>query len=122
MSPPSTPQPWTPLTRFAFRFIFVYFMLFALCAGNATAWEALPFGFALEGLAAKPYNHLAQFTAQHLFHFTGIAAHLHPSGYGDRLLDWIAAALMLLTAALITPIWTVLDKRRTEYTTLYLYL
>jgi hypothetical protein len=122
VSTTSTPQRWTPATRLAFRITFVYFLLYALGCGNATVWEILPGGMRLEGWAARPFEHTAQFTAQHLLHMQGVAAHLHPSGFNDRALDWIAAALMLAAALAIAPLWFAVDRRRTEYTTLWRWL
>ena len=118
----STP-PWKPLTRVVFRLSFCYLLLFALCCGNSTAWEMIPaVGLSLEGLAAAPFKHAALFAGQHWFHLQGVAAHLHPSGYGDRALDWIAALLMLIIAIVATILWSLLDRRRTEYNTLLAWL
>jgi hypothetical protein len=122
VSTPSTSRRWTPLNRLAFRFTFLFVLLYALCAGNATVWDMMPSGYRLEGWASRPYSHAAQFFAQHVLHLTGRASVLHPSGYGDRLLEWIAAGLMLLTAAVIAPLWTALDRGRTDDATLLLYL
>jgi hypothetical protein len=118
--PASSRRPWSTTTRIAFRFIFCYVAQYALCCGNATVWRAIPWlgGHILEPLFAKPYLLAAQWLGQHLFHLQGPGAHLHGSGYGDRALDWIAAGLMLVLAAVATAIWSVLGRRRREYNTL----
>lgn len=114
------PARWSFVTRLAFRFAFCYFMLYALCCGNATLWWAIPlYGLRLEGRAAAPFNHAAQWFGQQLFHLHGAGAHLHASGFNDRALDWVAAGLMLIVAIVATIVWSVLDRRRTQYTTLF---
>ena len=119
--------PWHPLTRIAFRFVFCFFMLYALCCGNATVWEEVPhFGDILEGLFAAPFHDAARWTAVHVLHFHGLAATLHPSGYNDRALDYVAAALMLALALVATGVWSAIDEAResrpVEYHALWLWL
>jgi hypothetical protein len=116
------PVRWSLPTRVVFRFLFCYLLLYAACGGNATLWEVLPFvGLRAEGLAASPVNHLAQWLGP-LFHLHGAGAHLHASGFGDRALDWIAALLMVVLAAIATAVWSVLDRRRMEYRALFAWL
>ena len=120
MAAASPSRPWNTATRVAFRFTFCYVAQYALGCGNATAWRALPWvgTHVFEPLCATPYLLAAQWFAQHLLHLHGPAAHLHSTGYGDRALDWIAAGLMLVLAAIATIIWSALDRRRTDYNTL----
>lgn len=113
---------WSLPTRVVFRFVFCYLLLYAACCGNATVWEVLPFvGLRAEGLAASPFDHLAQQLGP-VFHLHGAGAHLHASGFGDRALDWIAALLMVVLAVAATAIWSALDRRRMEYRTLFAWL
>jgi hypothetical protein len=120
----STSSPsWNPLTRIAFRLGFCYLMLYALCCGNATVWLEIPFiGGRLEGLLASPFQHAALWAGRHVFRLQGLAAVLHPSGYNDRALDYVAAAVMLLLSILAATAWSILDRKRTEYNTLLLWL
>ncbi len=116
------PIRWLLPTRVAFRFVFCYLLLYVACCGNSTVWEVLPFvGLRAEGLAAGPFNHLAQWLGP-LFHLHGAGAHLHGSGFGDRALDWIAALLMIVLAVIATAVWSILDRRRMEYRTLFAWL
>ncbi len=105
---------WSPLTRLAFRFAFTYFSIFALCCGNATIWEVIPFhiGEFIQAYLAWPFSHAGQWIAQHPLHLTGVSAHLHPTGSGDTVIDWLAAAVMLALALLITITWTSLAELR----------
>lgn len=123
MTHPSRTAPARSLAeRFALRFAFVYLSLYALCCGNSTVWEVLPRGMMLEGLAARPFQRAAQWTGQHMFHLTGAAAHLHPSAFNDRALDWIAALIMLVAAFAAVLVWTALDRGRRDDRTLFDWL
>jgi len=109
-----TPRRWSFGTRLAFRFSFCYLMIYALCSGNATLWEVIPFhiGERLEDYTSRPFFLIAQWLGQHLFHLTGVGAKLHGTGSGDTILNWIAVGLMLAVAILATLIWTALAELR----------
>ena len=125
LAAPADPIRWSPLKRLAFRFVFGYFMIYALCCGNATVWEVIPFhiGEHLEDWLNWPFEHAAQWLAQHLFHVQGVGAKLHGGGSGDKAIDWIVVGVMLVTAILITLIWSAIDERpghrRAHYKTLF---
>ncbi len=109
-----TPRRWSFGTRLGFRFAFVYLMIYALGSGNATLWEVIPFhvGEHLENWTSWPFFHGAQWLGQHLFHLTGVGAKLHDTGSGDTILNWIAVAIMLAIATLLTLLWTALAELR----------
>ncbi len=112
---------WTLGTLLAFRFAFCYFVLYALCCDNATAWDALlpVVGGYPAGWLHWPFEHAALWLGQHVFHLTGVAAKLHGGGSGDRAVDWIALGVMFVVAVVATLLWTVLDRRRKAYPTLF---
>jgi hypothetical protein len=113
-APSTQPRRWSFATRLAFRFTFCYLMLYALCCGNATLWEIIPFhvGERLEDYFSRPFFLSAQWLGQHLFHLTGVGAKLHGTGSGDTILDWIAVGVMLAVAILLTLLWTALAELR----------
>jgi hypothetical protein len=123
--PETEAQPihWTAATRVVFRFSFCYFMIYALCCGNATIWEVIPFhiGEHLENWFSWPFFHGAQWLGQHLFHLHGLGAKLHDTGSGDTILNWIAVGIMLAIAIVATLLWTAFDRSRT-YPTLFAWL
>jgi hypothetical protein len=123
----ASPAPWSPATRFGFRIAFLYFFCFIFFGSNGTLFQAFPVvGGWIEGKLAWPFNHLSEFTGQHLFHLTGIAAHWHPSESGDTTMNWIQNGLLLTFALAGGIIWTVIahlrKNRRTEYSTLHAWL
>jgi len=84
MNDPACPPPsWNPATRVAFRFSFVYLLLYLLMNGNATVFAAIPVvGMPVQGWFAAPGRSAAVWLGQHVFHLTGIAARWHGGGSG----------------------------------------
>ena len=117
------PAAWPQWKRVSFRFVFAYFAQYALCCGQKTVLERLPHvGRLLENVLQAPYNAAALFIAAHWLHLTGASIRPHGTGFGDRAVDWLACGLMLAIAAATTVIWTLLDRRRPTYTTLFAWL
>ena len=118
--PTASPEPvrWTPLGRFGFRFAFSYLLLYAFGCGNVTLWNLIPkIGGWISWNLALIWFKPAEWLAGHLFHVSGVGAHLHPAGSGDTAINWIAVGLMVLTALVAALLWTALDRRRLQYQT-----
>lgn len=108
------------MTRVAFRFCFLYFGMFCLWfaqitfafAGITALW--LPSGAVMwQMLLTAP---VTDWVGRTLF---GIDAALRPgSGSGDQAAIWVAMACLLAIALVGTAVWSVLDRRRTQYTRL----
>ena len=108
-------QRWHPFTRTAFRFAFVYLLLYAL-----------PFPltvFPYVDKVAEWYNSfwtwIVPRLAQGVLHREVATAF---NGSGDRAYDYLLVALLLLISLVVSVIWTVLDRRRLSYPTLYRWL
>ena len=108
-------QRWHPFTRTAFRFAFVYLLLFNL-----------PFPlnvFPYVDKIAEPYNWLWNWlvprVGRAVFHKEVATAF---NGSGDRMFDYLLVACLLLIALIIAVIWTILDRKRLSYPTLYRWL
>ncbi|MFF3873566.1 DoxX family protein [Streptomyces sp. NPDC001978] len=110
---------WSPITRIAFRFCFVYFGLF--CLGGPIFQTLLgdDEGFlpqtALRWIQMRP---ILDWAAVHLFHLDPALLYA-VSGSGDRAFNWVSLACWLFLAGAATLIWSVLDRRRTNYVTLH---
>jgi hypothetical protein len=120
------PAPWSPATRLGFRIAFLY-VCFNFLGGNGTLFRAFPVvGFWIDHTLNWPFKHLSEFTGQHLFHLTGIAAHWHPSESGDTTMNWIQNGLFLAFALAGGILWTFIallrNNPRTEYRTLHAWL
>jgi len=108
---------WHPMTRAAFRFVFVYFGLYIVT--TQMFWEGLLPIAVLNPLAnLPPLRDIISWVARHLF---GVTAPLviEGSGSGDKIFDWAHVCLLLAVAAGATAIWSILDRRRKIYLSLY---
>ena len=108
-------QRWHPFTRTGFRFAFVYLVLYNL-----------PFplnAFPYVDKAAEWYNSLWIWIVPRLaraaFHREVASVF---NGSGDRMFDYLLVACLLLVSLVITVIWTVFDRKRLSYPTLYRWL
>ncbi len=116
---PEPRAPWHPLARVGFRFCVAYIGLFCLY------FAQILFVFAGIAVAVLPDDAvqwqmqkvapLAEWVGEHVF---GVEAVLYQSGSGDQTVIWVMTFCLLVIAAAITLIWTLLDRRRTEYRTL----
>ncbi|WP_312884760.1 DoxX family protein [Nocardia barduliensis] len=110
-------RPWSLPTRIAFRFVFAYLGLFCVLmaqilfvfTGIVSKW--LPESAIIWQLrAAGP---LVGWAGEHVF---GVDAVLREdSGSGDQAAIWVLIFCELVAAAVITVVWSILDRRRLEY-------
>ena len=106
---------WHPFTRTAFRFAFVYLLLFNL-----------PFplsAFPYVDKAAELYNSIWNWLVPRLGRavFDKEISSVF-NGSGDRTFDYLFVACLLLIALVITVIWTFFDRKRLSYPTLHRWL
>jgi hypothetical protein len=129
----NTLERWSLANRILFRFAFVYFALYCWPeAGRTSLLDAIPnFGIGAENendsvplikLAEAPFHALNPWVAVHIFHLHGPITKYHPTGSGDTTLDYIAVFCFAAIAAFATLIWSLLDRRRSNYRTLYAWL
>lgn len=109
------PQRWHPFTRTAFRFACVYLLLYNL-----------PFpltAFPYVDKAAELYNSFWTWIVPRLAKAVlnrEVATVFN--GSGDRTYDYLLVAFLLLISLVVAVIWTVLDRKRPGYPTLYRWL
>jgi hypothetical protein len=116
--PPAPLTSWRPATRIAFRFCFVYFGLFILMTQMLTSLLPLP-GVDIPDLSTlPPVRPVVLWTAAHVFHIAGPVSYAD-TGSGDRTFDWVLLFCELVTAVVATAVWSVLDRKRPQYSTLY---
>jgi len=117
---------WSLPRKIAFRLVFLYLVLYMFCNGNVTIFTPLevfpdidkPLATAL----AQPMAALTQWWAVRLLHLTGMAAAWHRDGSGDTLLNYLLCVTFLAIAVAGTAVWSVLDRKRANYDTLYAWL
>ena len=110
-------QRWHPFTRTAFRFAFVYFLLYNL-PFPLSAFP-IPYVDKIGDWYNAIWNWLVPRVAQAVLHrevATGF------NGSGDRAFDFLFVACLLLISLIITVVWTLLDRKRLSYPTLHRWL
>ncbi|MEU7145865.1 DoxX family protein [Nocardia sp. NPDC046473] len=116
-----TPQRrWHSATLVAFRFYFAYLLLFCLSTGQIMVrWGGFltnDAGESVLGWEARQLSPVVDWVGSQVF---GVQARYHPSRGGDIMYYWVWAFCLLVLAVVVAVIWSVLDRRRTQYTMLY---
>src|SRR5580693_6185456 len=112
---------WSVASRVAFRFCFTYFSLFSLSTQILGGLFPIPKVDIPDPATLAPMRQIVFWTAAHVFHvrqplvYTG-------SGSGDKTFDWVLAFCLLVCAALVTVVWSILDRRRANYVALHKWL
>jgi uncharacterized membrane protein YphA (DoxX/SURF4 family) len=120
---------WPLWLRIAFRFSFLYWLLYIVpSAGAVSLFSLLPFGGIGNTLASWfgwPLARLAHVVGVHVFHLSGGAADWHPTGSGDTAMQYTLVFCIAVIAVAGTIIWSAIDERRggrREYRTAYAWL
>jgi uncharacterized membrane protein YphA (DoxX/SURF4 family) len=108
------PTHWSMMTRVAFRFSLVYFSLFCLSGQIIQSVFPIPKVDQPEFDSLRPISDLIIWTGAHVFRLKDPVIYAS-TGSGDRTWDWIVIFLCLVTAALATSMWSVLDRKRGDY-------
>ncbi|HET9372429.1 MAG TPA: hypothetical protein VFO19_19335 [Vicinamibacterales bacterium] len=106
---------WSLATRIAFRFSVTYFTLYVLFGQMLGSMTLASWTPALR--TSWPMRDLVLATARRVFHVDQELVIF--SGSGDKIYDWVQAAILLTAAATITLLWSVLDRRRPAYAGLH---
>ena len=115
----STP-PWPLTLRIGFRFCFVYFGLFCLSTQVLSGMFNFPLVDIPEFGTLWPLRQIITWTAPHIFHIHRDLVFTE-TGSGDRSVDWILIFVFAIFAIVATVFWSLLDRRRTEYSRLHAY-
>jgi len=68
--------------------------------------------------ALWPLRHITFWTAAHIFRIKRDLVYTG-SGSGDKTFDWVLAFCLLMIASVITLVWSILDRRRSNYVTFH---
>jgi uncharacterized membrane protein YphA (DoxX/SURF4 family) len=115
-SPASDAPRWHASTTIAFRFVLVYFVLFALATQLAGGVFILPNASLPAFGTISPMRDITEWTAAHVFGVTGPLVFAGNSG--DTVFHWAQTAWLLALAIVVAAGWSVLDRRR-EYRSLH---
>lgn len=105
-----THSPWRLARRIAFRFVFIYLVLYIL---------PLPLGVLplTQGLAYKYHQiwyAIAPWVGERILHLTSPVL-IAITGSGDTMYNWILALCYLTIAIAATAAWSILDRSRSDY-------
>jgi uncharacterized membrane protein YphA (DoxX/SURF4 family) len=114
---PQRPQ-WDLARRVAFRFCFVYLGLYCLGTQIFAGLFLIPIVEVADPASLWPMRQIIFWTGAHIFH-AKLPLIYKDSGSGDKTFDWVFVFCLLVIAALATGIWSVLDRKRGNYATLY---
>ncbi|MBC7848371.1 MAG: hypothetical protein H7Y31_01480, partial [Chitinophagaceae bacterium] len=112
MSPISWPgRPYWSLTeRFFFRFFFVYFLIYI---APWTWIEYIPYTEGLLNFYNDIVDRIIEGSNRYLFKTYKVL--VHPNGSGDTSYNWTQFWLYLLLGFIAAAVWSVLDRKRSNY-------
>ena len=99
---------WSPARRIAFRFLFAYFFLYIF----PFPLEYVPFLDKLPEYYESLINGLFTFVGKAVF---GVVIDVQPNGSGDTTWNYVQLFCWVMLALVATVVWSVLDRRRTQY-------
>jgi hypothetical protein len=111
----ATAPAWSPFRRAAFRFAFSYLALY-LFSRYLELLEVVSSSSAVAAWYEKPWAALVPWIGKHLFH---VDAPSRVTGSGDSMFSWLQVLCMLAISLVAALLWTLLDRRRTQYAWLY---
>ncbi|MGP8253652.1 MAG: DoxX family protein [Terracidiphilus sp.] len=105
---------WSFARPTAFRFCFVYFILFALSNQIVNSIFIVPRVDVPDWATLWPFRLGNIWIAHRVF---GVKAELvyQGSGSGDKTFDWVLVFCLLVIALVSTAVWSVFDRKRTSY-------
>jgi hypothetical protein len=111
------PQPaaWHPVNRVLFRFTFVYLFLYIF----PFPLNALPYVNEWVAPYYQIWNTLVPWVGKHLFH---LDITVFPNGSGDTTFNYVQIFVYAVLAAAAALAWSILDRKRTQYTRLHGWL
>jgi len=114
---------WSLPLRILFRFFFCYWSFWALPEnGRVSVFTAIPGTGVLFGPYTNAWHAIVQWTGAHVFHIDAQTLAYKPTGSGDTIKDWIEVFCYVVFSIVIAAVWSVLDRKRTQYDTLHRWL
>jgi hypothetical protein len=116
MENPLTPQHWTFGQKLAFRFIFCLFTLIIVIY-----YPAFPVSESVMKYPVKWITEITAWFGKHILHISYDIT-LNDGDSGDTTLDYTLLLIIFLVSTAGTILWSILDRKRENYSTLYYWL
>jgi len=107
--------PWSPAQRVLFRFTFSYLLLYIL----PFPFDSFPYVAILAGQYQKLWRVFVPWVGRQFFH---VKITVFPNGSGDTTFNYVQIVCYLVIAVVATVVWSLLDRKRTNYARLHLWL
>ena len=117
LSAPEQTTSWRLSTRIAFRFIFAYFILYVYPRAVGSLGAFINYSNPLRTM----WHAVVPWVGANLLHISGDITEV-ANGSGDQVYDYVLLLCIAMAAGLITIVWSVVDRKRTEYRVLYEWL
>ena len=99
---------WSPVVRVAFRFVFVFFLLFE---------DLFPYRYD-RGVLDPLWRRVVPWVGAHVLHVPISTAF----GWGDTVYGYAGTLFFVALAAIATVAWSIFDRKRANYVTLHRWL
>jgi uncharacterized membrane protein YphA (DoxX/SURF4 family) len=117
VSAPEITSQWSPVTKLAFRFTFVYFLLYMTPRPLGSLSAGLKAGTVVDTV----WHSVVPWFGQNVLRISGDFSEA-ATGSGDRLYDYVLLSIIVIVAAIATVVWSWLDRKRPNYEVLYQWL
>lgn len=113
----NSPETWSAFRKLAFRFSFVFIFSFILVVNNGS--------YPLYGYISQPLTHLMQrlvpWFSENILRYSYDHS-IFVNGSGDTSYAWVSLLILFFIALISAFIWSILDRRRTNYMVLLYWL
>ncbi len=111
------PGEWSLIKKWAFRFFFLYFILYIFFNPNGV----IPYVDDLYGLYIIPFHNLVVWIGKHILHLSKPIT-VFTNGSGDTTYDNIIILLIAFVSVIGMVAWSVIDRNRINYNKLFYWL
>jgi uncharacterized membrane protein YphA (DoxX/SURF4 family) len=117
VAPPDSVAHWSLATRLAFRFLFAYFIFYIYPRPVGSLGSGVKYSNPVRDM----WHAVVPWVGANILHISGNFTEV-ANGSGDQLYDYVQLVCIAMTAAIVTVIWSWMDRKRPNYTTLYQWL
>lgn len=112
-APPAQDPAWHPATRVLFRFVFSYFFGIAFLAFAVPLFYIPGVGWITDSIDAA-WDRVVPWLGERVLHLP-YEISVRPNGSGDTTYSYVLVATLLVAALAACLVWTLADRRRSQY-------